>query len=67
MRTQDQARQVCLQHSGDPEKDLSSAAGDTSDCSTAAPRLGSSNELDEEAQREVRESVTQALARKGSS
>ena len=47
------------------EKDLSSVAGDIFEGSTAAPRLGGIEELDEESLRKVREEVTQALARKG--
>ena len=48
------------------EKDLSSAAGDISEGSIAAPRLGSIDELDKEALREMHEKVSQALAGKGS-
>ena len=36
------------------EKDMSSVAGDASDGSIAVPRLGSIEELDEEALRELR-------------
>ena len=43
------------------EKDLSSVVGDTSEGSTAVPRLGSIEELDEETLRELRAKVSQAL------
>ena len=42
---------------------MSNIAGDTSEGSTSAPRLGSIDELDEETLKEMRERVTQALAR----
>ena len=48
-------------------RDVSSVAGDTSEGSTSVPRLECVDELDEEALRDTRERVTQALARKGSS
>ena len=48
------------------EKDLSTVAGDTSDSSTAIPRLGSIEEL-AEALRDLRVQATQALDRLGSS
>ena len=46
------------------DRDMSSVAGDTSEGSTSAPRLGSIDELDEEALKEMRDRVTQTLARK---
>ena len=49
------------------DRDMSSVAGDTSEGSTSAPRLECIDELDKDALKEVRERVTQALARKGSS
>ena len=52
------------------ERDTSSIAGDTSEGSTAGPRLGPIDEislLDEEALRTFQERVNQALERRGGS